>query len=266
MQGASREALAAARETLRSQQPGAELGSELLSVSALLGREGTLRSALTDTGSPGSERAALARRLLAGKVGEQTLGVVEQTVAQRWSSPRDLVEGLKTLGAEGMFADAEADGRIDQVEEELFRFTRVLDSSGDLQVMLSNPAVPDATKAEVVSELLADKTQPETLALVRHAVAHPGGRHVADVLADLVELAAARREQLHADVRVPMALTPEQESRLAAALSRIYHREVTVAVSVEPELLGGAVVRIGDEIIDGSVASKLAAARRSLSQ
>jgi F-type H+-transporting ATPase subunit delta len=266
MQGASRDALAALRADLRSGVTAPAEGDELLAVVALLRREGALRAALADTGTEPQRRAALARTVLTGQVGEPALEVVAAAAARRWSSPRDLVEGLEALGAEALLARAEAQGRIDAVEEELFRFTRVLDSSGDLQVLLTDPAVPDSVKADVVSELLAGRTQPETTALVRHAVAHPGGRRVPEVLDELVELAAARRQQLLADVRVPMPITPEQNARLAQVLTRIYGQPVTLAVSVEPELLGGAVVRIGDEIIDGSVASKIAAARRTLTQ
>jgi F-type H+-transporting ATPase subunit delta len=264
MQGASREALAALRAELRGAAPVA--GDELLGVAALLRRESTLRSALTDTGTAPERRQGLAARVLSGKVDPSVLGVLQAAVAKRWSSPRDLVEGIEALGAESMLAQAERDGRIDAVEEQLFRFTRVLDSSGELQVMLTDPAVPEKVKADVVGDLLTGRTEPETTALVRHAVANPGGRRVSDVLDDLVELAANRRQQLLADVRVPVPMTPQQEARLAAVLARIYGQPVTLAVSVEPELLGGAVVRIGDEIIDGSVASKITTARRTLTQ
>jgi F-type H+-transporting ATPase subunit delta len=266
MQGASRDALAVLREAQHDGPAPTDLGGELLGVAALLGREAGLRSALTDPGASPERRSTLARRLLAGKVSDPASGVVDLAVQQRWSSPRDLVEALEILGAEAILAHAENDGRIDAVEDELFRFTRTLDASGELQVLLTNPAVDSATKADVVTDLLAERSQPETVVLVRHAVANPGGRRVAETLSDLVQLAATRRRQLLADVRAPVPLTDQQQQRLATALARIYGQPVTLAVSVEPEMLGGAVVRIEDEIIDGSVASKLAAARRTLTQ
>ena len=169
--------MAAAREAVAEQPPSPTLGPELLSMAALLGRESTLRAALTDTGMPGERRAELAATLLAGKVSEATVATVQRAVAQRWSSPRDLVEGVEALGAEAMLAEAEDKGRIDAVEEELFRFTRVLASSSDLQVLLTDPAVPDAAKAKVVADLLEDKAQPETVALVSHAVGHAQPGH-----------------------------------------------------------------------------------------
>jgi F-type H+-transporting ATPase subunit delta len=268
MQGASRASLAVVREQFRA-DPSTNtdlVGSQLLSVASLLGRETSLRNALTDNGSTPERRVELARSIFDGKVAPETVSVLATVVAQRWSPPRDLVEALEILGAEALLASAEADGRIGAVEEELFRFSRVLDASPELQLLMSNPAVTPETKSAVVADLLSDKVQPETMTLLSYAAAHSVGRPVAERLDELVQLAAARRQQLLADVRAPMPLTDDQTRRLAAALQRIYGQEVTVAVSVDPDVLGGAVVRIGDEIIDGSIASRMAAARRSLTQ
>jgi F-type H+-transporting ATPase subunit delta len=268
MQGSSRAALAGVKEALGDEpaRSSGTVGGELLSVASLLGRESGLRNALTDNGSSGERRVQLARRVFGDKVSDGTSTVVSAAVSQRWSHPRDLVEALDTLGAEALLAQAEQDGRIDSVEEELFRFARVLESSADLQLLLSSPAVEAATKAAVIRDLLADRAQDETVTLVSHVAEHPGGEPVADRVEQLVQLAAERRQQLLADVRAPVPLTDEQERRLASALARIYGRQVSVAVSVDPQLLGGAIVRVGDEIIDGSIASRIAAARRSLTQ
>lgn len=267
MQGASREALGVVRDSLgqASAVSTAEVGGELLSVAALLSREAPLRTALADNGSTPQRRGELASTVFDGRVSAPAVSVLTAAVGQRWSRPRDLVEAVEILGAEALLTHAERDGRIDQVEEELFRFARVLESSSDLQIMLSDPAVSGESKSAVVVDLLSERAQPETVELVRHLVTHPGGP-VDDRLADLVQLAATRRELLLADVRAPVPLTEEQQVRLAAALARIYSQQVTVAVSVDPDLLGGAVVRIGDEIIDGSIASRMAQARRTLTQ
>lgn len=268
MQGTSRQALAAVREAALADSAVATSGvaTQLLSVAALLGREASLRSSLTDNGASPERRRDLAGAILADKVDAATMSVVSDAVGRRWSRPRDLVEAIESLGAEALLASAEADGRIDAVENELFRFGRVLESSADLQIMLSNPAVTDEVKASVVADLLSQRSQPETAALVGHIVANPNGVPVAERLDDLVSLAAARRQQLLADVRAPVALARQQQDRLARALTTIYGQPVTLAVTVEPDLVGGAVVRVGDEIIDGSVTSRLAAARRALTQ
>ncbi len=268
MQGPSREALRAASEASRAvaATDPQVVGQELLAVATLLGAQTSLRNALTDNGATPERRLTLAAQVFQGKVTPPTLSVISSAVAQRWSRPRDLTEALEEMGADALLAHAEQDGRIDAVEEQLFRFSRLIESSSDLQILLSNPAVPDATKAAVTGDLLAGRAEPETSTLVDHVVSHPAGRRVTHRLDELVELAAQRREQLLADVRAPVGLTEAQQTRLAAALTRIYGRPVTLAVSVDPSLLGGAVVRVGDEIIDGSVASRLATTRRTLTQ
>lgn len=268
MQGTSRQALTAVRERAAANDAVAtsSVATQLLAVAGLLGREASLRAALTDNGAEPERRRSLAESVLSGKVDDVTLSVVGDAVSRRWSRSRDLVEAIDVLGAEALLASAERDGRIDAVENELFRFGRVLESSADLQILLSNPAVTDEVKATVVADLLAQRSEPETATLITHIVSSSNGTPVAERLDDLVALAAARRQQLLADVRAPVALTDAQQERLANALSSIYNQPVTLAVTVEPELVGGVVVRIGDEIIDGSITSRLAAARRALTQ
>jgi F-type H+-transporting ATPase subunit delta len=268
MQGASRQSLAAVSEQVAG-RPGVgshATGSQLLAVAGVLSSQSALRNALTDTGTSPQRRAALVDDVFGAKVDDVTQDVLRDVVRQRWSRPRDLVEGVELLGAEALLAHAEAHGRIDTVEEQLFRVSRLLESSGDLQTLLSDPAVTPAVKAAVVSDLLTDRAEPETVELVVHLVRTSPGGEVDQRLDAVVELAARRREQLLADVRVPMALSEEQTQRLGAALARLYSQPVSVAVTVDETLLGGAVVRVGDEIIDGSVASRLAAARRTLTQ
>lgn len=268
MQGSSRQALTAVRAEV-SEQPevaSADVGSQLHAVARLIGTESSLRNALTDTGASPQRRAALAEAVFGGKVSDATLEVLQATVKQRWSRPRDLAEALDVLGAESLLAHAEDAGRIDAVEEQLFRFGRVLASSGDLQALLTDPAVDEATKTAVVHDLLAERAEPETVALVEHLVSTSARGDVGERLDELVDLAATRRQRLLADVRVPVALTTAQSERLSAVLTRLYGQPVSLAVTVDDSLLGGAVVRVGDEIIDGSVASRLAAARRTLTQ
>jgi F-type H+-transporting ATPase subunit delta len=268
MQGASRQSLATVSEQMAG-RPGFgshATGTQLLAVAGLLSSQSALRNALTDTGTSSQRRTALVDDVFAAKVDTSTVEALRDVVRQRWSRPRDLVEGVELLGAEALLAHAEADGRIDRVEEQLFRVARLLESSGDLQILLSDPAVTPAVKAAVLSDLLTDRAEPETVELVVHLVRTSPGGEVDERLAAVVELAARRREQLLADVRVPVELSATQSQRLAAALTRLYSQPVSVAVTVDETLLGGAVVRVGDEIIDGSVASRLAAARRTLTQ
>jgi F-type H+-transporting ATPase subunit delta len=266
MLGASRTALAAARDDLAglADDPGfAGLSQELLDVADLLGREPRLRSALTDPGDTGERRGDLARQLLGGRISPLGVSVVASLVARRWSVPRDLVDATEALAAEAAFTVAERAGRLDAVEDELFRFGRTLEASPRLRATLTDPAVADPDKAAVVGALLTGKASDETVQLARYVAAHPRGRRIDEAVADLVLAASVRRQQLLAEVTVAAPLTQEQHDRLGAVLGRIYGRTVNLQVTVDPAVRGGVSVRIGDELIDGTVAHRLAEARQA---
>jgi F-type H+-transporting ATPase subunit delta len=267
MLGPSRTSLVEVREILdaRLAEAGqADLSAQLLEVSALLGREAHLRGALADPGAEPDRRAELARLVLGGRVEAPVVDLLGEVARRRWSGPRDLVDALETLGAEAAFAVAAGAGRLDAVEDELFRFARTVVGDVGLQSTLSDPALGTDAKVSIVGRLLEGRAAPETVLLVVHVVRHPRGRRVEEALEDLVELASQRREHVVAEVRVAARLTAEQERRLSAVLTRLYGRTVDLQVEVDPGVLGGVVVRVGDEVIDGSVAHRLAEARRSL--
>lgn len=261
----------ATRESLRQlsaelAQPGNSLlpAGEVLAVVALLGREHGLRNAITDPASPPEVRSGVVTTLLRGRVSEPTLRLLQRAASLRWSSARELPDALEALGAQAAFLAAERDGTLDAVEDELFRFGRVLDAQPELRRALEDPALEEDRKVGLLRDLLQDKVQPVTLELLEHVVRSPRGRRPGEAVDDLVALAAQRSQEVLAEVRVATPLTAEQEQRMSAALAGIYRRSVRLQVAVDPTVLGGAVVRVGDEVIDGSVADRLEQARRRL--
>ena len=267
MLGSSRDSLADAREALaaRRDEPGfSGLSGELLAVAALLGRERGLRSTLSDSGIEVGQRTQIATSLLGDRVSALALQVLVDAVGRRWSQPADLVDAIEVLGAETAFMVAERDGRLDDVENQLFDISRAYAASPDLQMALTDPALPAERKSALLSDLLADRVQPETLQVLQHIVADPRGRRLEAALDGLVQLAAARHESLLGLVTVARPLVDDQEARLAAALSAIYRRPVSLAVEIDPDVLGGVSVQIGDEVIDGTIAHRLEQARRAV--
>ncbi|AUS79851.1 F0F1 ATP synthase subunit delta [Actinoalloteichus sp. AHMU CJ021] len=270
LHAASRDAFAAAAERLRAELDGvtgeelAGVGEDLGAVSRLLGRESSLRRSLADAASEPAHRESLVREVLGRKIGARALNVLATVVTARWSSPRELVEGVSRLSWEAMLISAERAGRLDTVEDELFRLGRIVASQPDLDQLLSDPAGSAAGKVTLVRQLLTDRSDPVTLALVEQLVSQPGGRTAVAGLEELAAAAAKRRERSVAHVRSATVLSDAQEERLAALLSRIYSRPVAVHTEVDPTLVGGLVIQVGDEIIDGSAAGRLAALRRQL--
>ncbi|WP_285646549.1 F0F1 ATP synthase subunit delta [Lentzea sp. NBRC 102530] len=271
LHAASREALAAAElrllelaDATTSTDDLAKLGEELFAVLGLLIEQRTLRGALADASSDAAGREQLLRGLFSGKVGDETLQVLVAVVTARWSSPRELVDGVESLARTALLVRAERDGQLDSTEDELFRLGRIVAGSNELELLLADPAGDTAGKVALVDSLIQGKVSPVTKTLVDQLVSNPRGLRVADGLSELADLAAQRRQRSVAHVKSAVELTAEQIDRLTATLTTIYSRPIALHVEVDPSLGGGLSIKIGDEIIDGSIAGRLAALRRNL--
>ncbi len=267
MLGSSRDSLAACEEGLDARRQDAGFGAlpgELFSVAGLLAQEGQLRTMLADSGQPASIREGLARQIFGERVSSLAVDILLMVVDRRWSSDLDLVLALEQLADQAAFTVAEADGSLDTTEEELFLFGRALDSSPALQMALTDPAQTSATKGAIVRDLLGGRGTAATGQVLQYAVGHLHGRRIDSVVDDLCALAARQRERVVAEVRVAAPMDAAQERRLADILSRLKGRTVRLNIAVDPSLLGGVHVKIGDEVIDGSVASRMEQARRAV--
>jgi F-type H+-transporting ATPase subunit delta len=268
---ASREALAAAElrllelvDATTDSDELSTLGEELFSVVSLLTAQPQLRRALGDSSSERAGREQLVKGLLSGQVSAGTLQVLVAVVTSKWSSPRELVDGVESLAQTALLVRAERDDRLDSVEDELFRLGRIVAGSQDLELLLSDHSVAADRKVALIDSLLAGKVERVTKTLVDQLVREPRGSHVVDGLMRLADLAAKRRERSVAHVRSAVELSAEQQERLSATLTRIYSRPIALHVEVDASLAGGLLIKIGDEVIDGSVAGRLAALRRDL--
>jgi F-type H+-transporting ATPase subunit delta len=241
-----------------------KMGDDLFAVARLLAGEKALRRLLADSSVPESARSGLVERVFGDKLQRPTVEAVAAAVVARWSRPVDLVDALETLSRNATLAAAEKAGRLDDVEDELFRFGRILDREPELSGLLANTGTPVEGRLALLDRLLSGKVSPTTATLLRQAVELPRGRHLDEVAEDLADLAAARRQRSIARVTTPVRLTTEQEQRLTDTLSRLYGRPMSVQIELDEDLLGGLVVQVGGEVIDGSVAGRLEAARRQL--
>jgi F-type H+-transporting ATPase subunit delta len=273
MQGSSRGSFAAASERLDTEAAAAtgevlrELAGDLQSFSELLGREVTLRRALSDPGTQPEARQKLLNGLLTGKVSGAALNVLAVLVKGRWSTGADLADAAELLAVGALLVEAERSGELEEVEDELFRFSRVVSGSPELAAILSNRVTAATRRTALVGELLGHKARAATVRLAElAAVAGIGGRRFDASLERLVTLAATRRDREVAYVTSAAPLNDEQESRLSSRLAELYHRQISLKVEVDPLMLGGVTVRVGDDLYDGSVSQRLANARTSLSK
>jgi F-type H+-transporting ATPase subunit delta len=271
MRAASRDALDALRDQEhavfgghKSEKALTGLAGELYAVADLLVSQPRLRRTLGDPASAPEARVQLAARIFEGRVGQQAFDLTKAAVALRWSTPWDLTDALEGVGDDALFAAAEKGKSLDQVEDELFRFERVLDANGDAVALLDEQTVDPARRNQLLDSLLEGKVSPITLALLHHAVASQRKRSLILAIDDLLDKAAARQDRYVARVISAVPLTSAQQKRLASTLSEIYGRAISVRTALDPDIEGGLVVRVGDEVIDGSIAGRFARARAAL--
>ena len=240
------------------------LGSDLRAVSELLERQPGLRRTLSEATTPVDGRAQLIGNLLRGRIAEPASATVDTAIRQPWANGSDLREGIGRLGRTATFLRAERSGQLDDVEDQLFRFSRIVDATPELSLALDDPTTDPDARASLVERLLTGRAAPLTVELLTGLAQHPGGRSYAHGVHELVEQAAERKDKLVAVVQSAAELSDGQVDRLRSALQRIYHRDLVLHVAVEPNLLGGLRIQVGDEVIDGSVAGRLDNLRRAL--
>jgi F-type H+-transporting ATPase subunit delta len=175
---------------------------------------------------------------------------------------RDLTRGY----AQALFSVAEAEGALDEVGDELFRFARALEKEARLRNALTDITLPPERKRKVLGDVLGKKANPHTVNLLAFVVEQGRARDLGAIVDELVRLAAERRERAVAEVRTAVPLSGPQEKRLAEALSRATGKRIELKVIVDPEtVVGGVVARVGDQVFDGSVRRRLDMARERMS-
>jgi F-type H+-transporting ATPase subunit delta len=239
----------------------ARTGEELFGVARTLRSEPALRRVATDAAVEADAKADLVGRVFGKAIGEVALAVVTEAVRRRWTVSSELSAVVEQLGVVAVVRSAGA--RSDQISDELFALRGLIEAHPELRGALADSSRPPADKIGLLGGLLDGKVLPATLTLVEHAVTSGTGT-VERVLADFQRAAADVRGELLATVRAARELSDKDRTRLSQALARQYGREVRLQVVVDSDLVGGLRVEIGDDVIDGSVSSRLYDAGRKL--
>ncbi|HEX6659362.1 MAG TPA: ATP synthase F1 subunit delta [Ilumatobacter sp.] len=159
--------------------------------------------------------------------------------------------------ARGMFEVARAEGTLDEVEDELFRFARQYESSDELRNALSDDQIPPGKRQAIVEDLLGGKATSTTVQLVSMVVGSGRTRELPAIIDRMVQRAAQSKDLALAEVRSAIPLTADQQDRLKAALANATGKTVELKVIVDPSVLGGLVATVGDKVIDDTVRSRL---------
>lgn len=260
--GGSADAVAELTERVRA-VPGATaatVADDLFAVAATLRSDGSLRRFATDASIPAEAKSGLVGELFGGKVDAATLELLQDAVGRRWTRSRDLADGLEQAGVVAAVRSSDDGTRL---VDELFSVRTVVEGNSDLRNALSDPARSVADKAALVESLLGGKALAATVALVKQALSG-SYRTVTVALEDYERTAASVAGEGVATVHTARPLSDGEQQRLADALSRQYDRPVHLNIVVDPDVIGGLRVEIGDDVIDGTIASRLDAARRKI--
>jgi ATP synthase F0 subunit b len=268
LRSASREAQAAVVEKFDSVSSElsadalSTLSDDLASVAGLLIAEPILARHLAESSGETDAKKRLVHRLLDGKVGADALSVLETAGSVRWSHTGDLVDVIEHIARLALLVRAERDDQADEVEEQLFRFTRILDEQPRLSTLLGDYTTPVDGRVALLRKLLGDGSGANATAttLLVQAISLVRGERADEAALALARLAVARRGEVVAHVSAAAELSAAQRTRLTEVLTRIYNHPVSVQLNVDPSLLGGLSVAVGDEVIDGALSSRLAAA------
>lgn len=248
-----------------------ELASEIFGVLRVLDGSAGLRRALTDPARESAEKSALLSSLVQGKVSPEAEQIVTSMATKRWGAARDLSDALEVVAATTAIAVTERVGAsegaplssLEALAHELFTFRGTVADSHELQRALNEPQATEEAKTALAMRLVPGASEPARL-LISQAVSAPRGSRPEKLVEDFAALAVGRQQRWIASVEVSRPLSAEQEQRLAAGLKRLYGRELTVNISVQPALVGGVRVKVADEVVDASVMNRLSELRRQL--
>ena len=168
-----------------------------------------------------------------------------------------MADDRTTAYASALFAVAGSEGSLAEVEDELFRFARTLESNDELRTALTDAGLPVSRRQQIVEDLLGGRANPVTAALASMVVGVGRSRDLVSIIDELVKLSASEANKELAEVRSAVPLDDDQRNRLAEALGRATGKSIELKVVVDPSVLGGLVAQVGDTVIDGSVRSRL---------
>lgn len=241
-----------------------KLADDLASVAKLLTSETVLNKHLVEPADDAGPKVSMLEALLTGEVGDDALEILKAAVSQRWSSESDLAEAMQHAARLALVVRAERDDEVAEVEDQLFRFSRILESEPKLNTLLSDYTKPASDRIGLLDNVLRGQVNATAAVLLAQTVELLHGQRADEAVLELAELAVARRGEIVAHVTAAAELSDAQRDRLTEVLTRIYGHPVSVQLHMNPKLLGGLMIAVGEEVIDGSLSSRLASAETRL--
>lgn len=266
MASATRQSLTAAKAAIKPLLAKADIkfAEEIFGIGAAVASSTQLRSILSDPSAEAKAKSGALTAVFGKSVSASALDYVTTLVGLRWSTGQDLVSAFEQVAVFAVAAIAAENKKLANVESELFAFKQAVDSDQDLQFALGDRNATDEAKLSLVDALTKGKVSDDAAVLIRRAITGARRRRVALVLEQFGKQVSAYAERLVATVTVAAPMNDAQLDRLETVLAKSYGQSLKLNVEVDPSILGGIKVQVAGEILDGSLASRLTAAKLQL--
>ena len=243
------------------------ISQELFSILDTLYSSVSLRRALTDPARDAAAKSLLAQDLFASSISPGAMSILIESVALRWSASMDLASAIEQLAIESEATAANVEGSLDRVQDELFVFAHTLGENQEFRLTLGDRLGSPIGKREMIADLLGAQgaqANPSTIRLISQAVTGLAGRNIDSVLSVYADAVADRRNRLLVLVTTRIALTASQSDQLSQIMTKHVGQPVHLNYQIDPTILGGVSIRFADELVDGTMSTRLAEAGRAL--
>jgi F-type H+-transporting ATPase subunit delta len=241
------------------------MARDLFAVVVAFDASTALRRAVTDPARDESAKSTLVKDVFSGSLSGPAVALTQRASSLRWSTPGDIADAVEKIAIETLAVVAEVAETLEKVEEELFAVIRILSSEKDLQSGLNDAKFTEESKRALITSVFGTSLSAHSMSILNSIVVHRRGRSLERTMALYAQTIVARKNRTIARVISATPLDQNQRDRIGKSLERVFDRKIRINVTVDPSILGGMSIRVGDELIEGSILSRLVEAGRALS-
>jgi len=256
MGSATRQASNSTKEALASLGSSVDLATaeQLFAAGRVLAASSQLRAMLADPAINVGAKEGLIGKVFGTKLGKSASALLLAVVSSDWSSQDDLLTGIEDLALRVAAISAPDSLAIDS---ELFAFSRIVASDNELELALGTKLGDPSTKGGLVASLLGGKASEQTIVIVSSLVQQPLGRRIGALLTHAASVVADQSGQAIATVTSAAPIAASQLASLTKSLTKMYGRELRLNLVIDPSIIGGLRVQVGEDVIDGTVSSRI---------